>query len=427
MLSVPLVAAACLFGAGGPAPAGAVLFSQRGVTEVRTWGITQDGDVWGSERPRAKQRGAETTRPASNETAKREAAPEAAAAPGGAPRLVIPARQMALIQTMNEAQQCPKDALLILRSGEALRGRVRDSERPGGVQFESRLFGARWHDLAQVREVRFAEAFYGAKGVSPPFVVLRNNDIVAGAIKAVGPQGVKIESVFGVTQIEQSRLATVVLSTEANAKAAQADGYVVELTDGQKLHATALAKDVAGDSSVILHWGQGQASIRISQISRAVFPGWSYWHLCELGEPKITTVPYFDEPVRINLDRNAAGGPLLLAGRHYAHGLSTQPRSRVSFAADGKYEFVWGLLGLDAYFGKLGTCEVRVEADGREVFSRAGLTAAAGVQHVAGSIEAAERLDLITDFGRRGSMGDCVNWCDVIVIGPSAGGIRGSR
>jgi len=407
-----------LFGAGGSSPVGAVLFSDQGVLYAARWGLTETGDVWA-----VPVRGGGNAQPGGASAAEPEPI-EAAASRGAGGRVVLGTRQMALVQAIDPGQAgAGGKAHLVLDTGEVLAGRIADSGRAGGVRFESELFGSAWYGFDRIRRIEYGPIPADLRESEPPFVVLRNNDVLSGTIKAVGASGVTITSVFGPTQIEPARLAAVVFAGEGEQGTRPDGGLLVELKDGQRFLAETLTGQHTGIMLIARRAGR-EAKLSVRAIRRVVFAGWSYRYLSGLAAPQIETTPYFDEPVRVVLDRNLAGGPLFLSGHSYARGLSTAPKSRVRFAIDGRFDFLWARVGLDPFLGRLGRCDVRVEADGREVFSRSGLTAAMGAQCLAGVIRGAKRLELITDFGACGSLGDCVNWCDAIVIGRSKPGAQ---
>jgi hypothetical protein len=59
---------------------------------------------------------------------------------------------------------------------------------------------------------------------------------------------------------------------------------------------------------------------------------------------------------------------------------------------------------------------VRIEIPNAPGVSFEGLTAAAGAHRIAALVPNASPISLVTDFGRNGEIGDCVNWCELTLI-----------
>jgi hypothetical protein len=70
------------------------------------------------------------------------------------------------------------------------------------------------------------------------------------------------------------------------------------------------------------------------------------------------------------VDKNLENGPLQLEGQVYSKGLALHSYTELAYALDGKYRKFEAVLGMDDMVGGTGESRVRIEADGREIFSQ---------------------------------------------------------
>ncbi len=78
--------------------------------------------------------------------------------------------------------------------------------------------------------------------------------------------------------------------------------------------------------------------------------------------------------------------------------------------------YLIGWVGIDPVRGSAGICDARIESDGKTLVSFNGLTARAGAQRIAVSTTNLNHITLITDFGPNAEIGDCLNWCELMLI-----------
>lgn len=120
-------------------------------------------------------------------------------------------------------------------------------------------------------------------------------------------------------------------------------------------------------------------------------------------------------------DRSASGGPLTLkydAGkrsREFDKGLGTHSRTRLTFAAEGKYQFFAATLGIDAVTDGRGDCLFIVLGDGKELFNQA-INAKDEPQSIRVDISGVDELTLIVEPGADLDLADHADWCDARLI-----------
>ena len=117
-------------------------------------------------------------------------------------------------------------------------------------------------------------------------------------------------------------------------------------------------------------------------------------------------------------DLSAAGQPLRMNKKEYAHGLGVHSYSKITFALDGAYAKLLGEVGLDAAAGPQTTCDWKVQADGKELAAgsaKAGETP----QKISVSVTGAKSLDLICDYGPdEDDAGDHLDWAEARLVKP---------
>ena len=193
--------------------------------------------------------------------------------------------------------------------------------------------------------------------------------------------------------------------------------FLIELADGQRVYCDQV---VAGkDRTITLTRGEARCQVDQRDVQRIVWPG------AAIGYPSVMKfsakgVGYFGRNVSTERDRNAIGRPLRIGQRWFARGIGTRPQSQVSLQLDGQWAYLHGWVGLDPWLGRSGHCTVAVTVDEREVI-RAELHPAGTVERLIVPLRGAGRIELDTDFGPSGDLGDYVNWCDLLLVGVQQG------
>jgi len=311
-------------------------------------------------------------------------------------------------------------AVMHLANGEVLHGSLAEPDEPGTVRFDTREFGPQRLALGAIAAIRLVgrriHESAGHDAGDAPCLVLTNGDVLPGAIKAITPEAVTVDSAFGQTDTELARVAAVVLAPDPPPTDGRRAGQLIcSLADGQRCYVDALAP---GSVEGRLQLRRAGASVDLprSAVRRVVFSGWTVRELIALDPPAVETTPYFGETVRLEIDDAKHRRPRAIGGRSFLGGITARPRSRVSYTLKRPAAYLVGWVGLDPLRGRAGICDLRVDSDGAALVRFAGLTARAGARRIVVPATGLDRITLTTDFGARGELGDCVNWCELLLV-----------
>jgi hypothetical protein len=98
-------------------------------------------------------------------------------------------------------------------------------------------------------------------------------------------------------------------------------------------------------------------------------------------------------------------------------GLSTHPRTRLTYKLGGGYRLFEARVGLDALRGKGGSARVQIFLDNREVTPAELKFLSSRESHfIRIGTSGAEELTLFVDYGSQGDVRGNVNWCDARLI-----------
>jgi hypothetical protein len=192
--------------------------------------------------------------------------------------------------------------------------------------------------------------------------------------------------------------------------------YLVFLTDGQKIHADSVTGESASNGITVTRAGR-DAFIARERVRRIVYPAGKIEYVSALPLEVTERVPYFDGPVEVEIDRNAAGGALWLGGRWYRNGIGTRPRSRVDIPLGGGWSYLSGWVGLDDHLGKPGDAAARIAANGDIRWASDEMKGGNPPARIVIPVDGVATLELVTDFGGRGPLGDYVDWCEMLLVG----------
>lgn len=118
---------------------------------------------------------------------------------------------------------------------------------------------------------------------------------------------------------------------------------------------------------------------------------------------------------RIGRNQTLRGTPLTLGRKPYAKGLAVHARTILEYDVAG-YQFFRCTLGLDDSVSRVGHAIVRLEGDGKELFSQAVSLRDAKPHEVEVKITGVKRLRLVVDYGEDGDLGDHVVFADARVM-----------
>jgi len=345
---------------------------------------------------------------------------------------------------------------VLLRNGESINARLAVGSTGKRLLFESPLLGklevhagevAVYQALDRSPQVGQGQVGPGSQGddrPAPPFILLKNGDLIASGIEQVGAEQVSVNTEFGQTQIPLETISAVVLSADTPPfDGRQAKQSLVELVDGQRFYCEQV-KQTAG--RMVLTHGPGECQVDPGAVQRIVWPGATIAYLSEKpskGEGR----SYFGRPVEPRKDRNALGGPLRIGNSWFSRGLGMRPRSRCVFqllsvpgasvqaGPDGSWMYLTGYVGMDPMLGRRGDCRIAVSVDGKAALNDAlrgdqplktPAESANGrpIRRFLVPVSGAGQIQLQVDFGPGGDLGDFVNWCDLMLVGQQRGAGR---
>jgi hypothetical protein len=323
--------------------------------------------------------------------------------------------EAALLDIPDAREFAPSYPLAYFQNGEILAGKTSPGEATDEVTLVSEQFGEVNARLDELIEIRYSGI--EPERVTAPCVVLSNGDVVAGKIIAILRDRVIVDSVFGETPLDRRVIGRLVFASKVESIDGRAGNqFLLVLSDGQRVYADAVSGDPVGEAVRVIR-ARREGRIPKTKIQRIIFPGWKYDFLSRRPYEIVEAVPYFDGPVEVRKDQNALGGPLWLGGRWFEHGFGTRPRSRIRVELNGEWNFVSGWVGLDDHAGKSGNASTRLIADGEILYASDEVVGGANPGRIRAHFEGVQNLELFTDFGKRGHIGDFINWCDMILVG----------
>ena len=125
------------------------------------------------------------------------------------------------------------------------------------------------------------------------------------------------------------------------------------------------------------------------------------------------SIAFLDVPWR--KDRSVQGRTLTLGQRTFEKGIGCYAECRLTFAADGKWDLLAAVIGIDAETMGKGDCVFSVLADGEAVISRR-VKGSDPPQEIQVEIPRAKQVVLVVDAGAGLDLGDHADWCDVRFI-----------
>lgn len=312
------------------------------------------------------------------------------------------------------------DVSLRMLNGEILKGSIEASTSESAVSLRSAQWGAVSREFNQIASI-LCDAGAPTRWSRPgtlPAILLRNGDSIPAELKRLEAGAIYFDSDFGETAIEIERVSGVYLNEAPPVVDGREAGELLcELHDGQRWHVDRIQ---TGDDPTLLvvHRTGRQSVIDKRSIRRIVFPTSRITPLTALPPPVVETTSYLNETVKIDLDDSDTHRPRAVGAIDFAFGLTTRPRSSVTYALERPATHVIGTVGLDPVRGYRGVCDVAVLIDGTQAVKFESIRAQDTPYRFAVALENRRAVTFLTDFGPRGEVGDVVNWCACYVVEP---------
>ena len=124
---------------------------------------------------------------------------------------------------------------------------------------------------------------------------------------------------------------------------------------------------------------------------------------------------------QMQVDRDAGGVPLRIAGREFARGIGAHANSEIVYELDGGYEQFSAWVGVDDSMipYKLGSVVFNIIVDGKTLFESGVMKYGDAPQQITISVVGARELKLIATDGGDNINGDHADWADAALTGSS--------
>jgi hypothetical protein len=253
----------------------------------------------------------------------------------------------------------------------------------------------------------------------------RNGDIARGSIDGVDPDAETLAFPFRPTNGDQRSVAASELSAiafnPALARTRRPKGEYtrVVLADGSRLALTnsAISEGLLTGATL---FGE-KVELRLIGVAAMDVVGGKAVYLSDLKPSNVEQTGFLGVIWSWGADRTIGGRALhvmtALGESTADKGLSTHPRTTLTYDLGGKYQRFEALVGLDPAAAIRSKVRVRVLVDGKEQALPALQALLDGKAiEVRVDVRGAKELVLVTDFGPAGGVGGDVNWADARLI-----------
>lgn len=266
----------------------------------------------------------------------------------------------------------------------------------------------------------FDPAKYAWRGDERRDVLLfRNGDTLRGTLESVTRETISFKAVGDAEsrRVSPAAIAAVAFNPALARSRKPREVYIhVVLANGTRIDLTNAAADGKGLSGKTLFGAAFQVPLA-EVVSLDVRRGKAI-DLSDITAKSSQQTDFLGLSWQPGLDRTVQGEPLRLMTSDgeatFDKGLGTRPRSRITYALDGKYRRFESLVGLDAA-SRGGSAIVRVMVDDKE--RGEAITLLPGRSRVmAVDLSGAKELTLAIDFGTTGGVQANVNWGDARLV-----------
>lgn len=244
-------------------------------------------------------------------------------------------------------------------------------------------------------------------------ILLSNGDVVRGFITTIDQDRISLEATAG--EIEVScRLAVAIRMARATRQEPPRPHFVIGLRSGGRQVVTDF--DWSGDTaSARLCFGQ-IVRFKIDRLTYLDVVGGRWEWLGEHRPISYEHTPMLALDWPHVVDANVLGGPLIVDGERFEHGVGVHSRSSLTYDLKGAYrEFVTSF-GIDDDSGPYADATAIILVDGKRRYIQEHVRRGAKFGPVRLDVAKAKRIELIVDFGDNGDMQDRFNWVDAALI-----------
>lgn len=242
---------------------------------------------------------------------------------------------------------------------------------------------------------------------------LQNGDVVRGIVNSLSQAEIVVRTADGrdvtapVASLQQLLFASVGSATPSRQRA-----FAVATLDGSRFTCESLRTEggqlrvKAFGSDLVLPLAQ---VIQVEQLNGAVT-----W-LSSLTPDLAEHTPYFGVEMPPRMDRGVTGAPIRVGGRGYDRGIGVHSRTVLKFPLDGTHKAFRTAFAIDGDL-PLACVDVRILADGKELYSRKSVRAGEAMTAVSVPLDGARQLTLEVDFGENFDVQDRFVWIEPALL-----------
>lgn len=224
-------------------------------------------------------------------------------------------------------------------------------------------------------------------------VVLASGSMLKGTFLACDQGGIELHTSLGNQTIAWSRINRLILGglpTQMH----QRPSAEVSLLDGSRLKASAMQ---LANGRLVIHTPGGFAlSVPQSMVGKMTNRDGDVSWLAAMTPTAYQQTPLFGRPWPMGKNRNVVGGKLRADGVNYAHGIGLHAPCSVTYEPGGRFKYLVFSAQMDDSAGKVGRGEVKIQIDGRQVYSSGILRAGGPAVFVKLPIQGTARLVITT-------------------------------
>ena len=322
---------------------------------------------------------------------------------------------------------------LELHSGDRLRGRIVDGDEEGlvvdlagGVRLPLPIDGLRSLVFtARLPEDGTALLAPASEGDRLYRLVGENLDRIDGAVESFGANGVQFESVLGSRKYDWEEVGALFIEAfEDVPRTVEANGEAVvcDLVDGSRLRGQLQRVDRRG--CLLRIAGKHELLLPIAVLSEISLDDGSIAFLSDLTPiASAEGSPFGDDLGMLwphRMDRSVMGSALRSGGTKYAHGIGVHAPSSLTFALNGQWSQLRGLIAIDDAVLRLharGSVVFRIRVDGEIAYAsgvvRGGMPPFAFPPvDLTGAQELTLECDQATEF----AVADRGNWLRMVLV-----------
>ena len=276
---------------------------------------------------------------------------------------------------------------------------------------EFRRTGGEPKDAGKMRAAMLANKTKGDVSFST------NGDQMPGILIGFEPKKITLKTSLGEMALETARLFGVSFAARKRPPPPASLLAVARCTDGSVVTGTLMASEGGGVKLALL--AGPEVEIDEARLIELGFRQGKLVYLSDLDPADEIRRPYFtgDHTWPYQRDRNYDRKPIRLGGKVHRKGLGMFSGMKLTYRLGGEFKTFASLVGIDdADEHHQGNVTVRVLADGKEIFKKAGLTRKGGAVKVDLPVKDVKTLELAVDFGGNMLFGDITDWADAHLI-----------